>query len=95
MSRDESKMNDKSAESTSSTASSTTSSTAQDSDTLIEIQTRLEFQDLTIAELNEVITDQQRQLDQLNARLELMGDKLSVVEESTEGSQGNEKPPHY
>ena len=70
-------------------------SNSQDNETLIEIQTRLEFQDLTIAELNEIITDQQRQLDKLNARLELLSDKLNIVEESAEISQGNEKPPHY
>ena len=62
---------------------------------LIEIQTRLEFQDLTIAELNDVITDQQKQLDRLSRRLEMLGDNLKVLEASVETEQDDEKPPHY
>ena len=64
-------------------------------DVLIEIQTRLEFQDLTIAELNDVITDQQKQLDRLSRRLEMLGDNLKVLEASVETEQDDEKPPHY
>jgi len=64
-------------------------------DVLIEIQTRLEFQDLTIAELNDVITDQQKQLDSLSRRLEMLGDNLKVLEASMETEQHDEKPPHY
>ncbi|MBT5484063.1 MAG: SlyX family protein [Gammaproteobacteria bacterium] len=75
--------------------SSSSNANSKQRDTLIEIQTRLEFQDLTITELNDVITDQQKQLDQLNARLELLSDKLSVVEESSDAPEVNEKPPHY
>ncbi len=62
---------------------------------LVEIQTRLEFQDLTIAELNDVITDQQKQLDSLSRRLEMLGDNLKVLEASVETEQHDEKPPHY
>ena len=77
------------------TNNSSSNDDSNERDPLIEIQTRLEFQDMTIAELNDVITDQQKQLDQLNARLELLSDKLSVVEESSDAPQVNEKPPHY
>ena len=62
---------------------------------LVEIQTRLEFQDRTIAELNDVITDQQKQLDSLSRRLEMLGDNLKVLEASVETEQDDEKPPHY
>lgn len=64
-------------------------------DLIIEIQTRLEFQDRTIAELNDVITDQQKQLDRLSRRLEMLGDNLKVLEASFETEQDDEKPPHY
>ncbi len=64
-------------------------------DLIIEIQTRLEFQDRTIAELNDVITDQQKQLDRLGRRLEMLGDNLKVLEASVETEQQDEKPPHY
>ncbi len=64
-------------------------------DLIIELQTRLEFQDLTIAELNDVITDQQKQLDSLSRRLEMLGDNLKILEASVETEQQDEKPPHY
>ncbi len=64
-------------------------------DLIIELQTRLEFQDLTIAELNDVITDQQKQLDSLSRRLEMLGDNLKILEASVDTEQQDEKPPHY
>jgi len=64
-------------------------------DLIIELQTRLEFQDLTIAELNDVITDQQKQLDTIWRRLEMLGDNLKILEASVETEQQDEKPPHY
>ncbi len=68
---------------------------AAGNEALVEIQTRLEFQDRTIAELNDVITDQQKQLDSLSRRLEMLGDNLKVLEASVETEQDDEKPPHY
>ena len=68
---------------------------ASEMDLLIDLQTRLEFQDRTIAELNEVITDQQGQLDTLNARLGFLSENLKILEGSVDTEQENEKPPHY
>lgn len=62
---------------------------------LVDLQTRLAFQDQAISELNEVITDQQQQIDRLREELRLAGDKLKVLEESVETSAPDEKPPHY
>ena len=62
---------------------------------LVDLQTRLAFQDQAISELNEVITDQQQQIDRLREELRLAGDKLKVLEESVEISTPDEKPPHY
>jgi SlyX protein len=62
---------------------------------LVDLQTRLAFQDQAISELNEVITDQQQQIDRLREELRLAGDKLKVLEESVEISAPDEKPPHY
>lgn len=64
-------------------------------DVLIELQTRLEFQDKTIAELNDVITSQQRQIDELQLRLNLFAENMKELEEMAETRQENEKPPHY
>ncbi len=62
---------------------------------LVDLQTRLAFQDQAISELNDVITDQQQQIDRLREELRFAGDKLKVLEESVEISEQDEKPPHY
>ena len=65
---------------------------------LADLQSRLAFQDHTISELNDVITDQQRQIDQLALRVKMLGDKLEALEEQVETgapSEQQEKPPHY
>lgn len=67
----------------------------EDHDLLVDLQTRLAFQDKTIAELNDVIADQQKQLDQLRQQLTHVNDRLKVLEESTGSHHGDEKPPHY
>lgn len=69
-----------------------------DHDILVDLQTRLAFQDHTITELNDVIADQQKQIDVLNLRLKVLDDKLRSLEESVETGRPapqHEKPPHY
>ncbi|MDY6984248.1 MAG: SlyX family protein [Pseudomonadota bacterium] len=66
------------------------------SDDLIELQTQLAFQEHTIAELNDVLTSQQQQIDLLRLEIKLLKDKLGVLEDRIEvGPPQNEKPPHY
>lgn len=43
---------------------------------LIELETRLAFQDKTLEELNEVVTSQQQQLDRLAEELRLLTNRL-------------------
>jgi SlyX protein len=65
---------------------------------LTDLQSRLAFQDHTISELNNVITDQQHQIDQLSLRVKLLSDKLEDLEEQVEtgaSTEQQEKPPHY
>ena len=66
-------------------------------DLLVDLQTRLAFQDQAIAELSDVIADQQRQLDQMRQRLKLLGDKLDALEGTLpQGSAPDQEiPPHY
>jgi SlyX protein len=66
------------------------------SDELIELQTQLAFQEQTIAELNEVMISQQKQIDLLRLEIKLLKDKLGVLEDRIEtGPSQDEKPPHY
>ncbi len=63
---------------------------------IIDLQSKLAFQDETINELNIVITDQQNQLDQLREEIRLLSLRISNVAESTVGSEEKEPPPpHY
>jgi len=64
-------------------------------DLLVDLQTRLAFQDHTISELSDVIASQQRQIDVLERRLKALDDKLITLEESVDTHHDNEKPPHY
>lgn len=63
---------------------------------IVELQSKLAFQDETINELNEVITDQQNQLDQLREEIRLLGLRIASVAESSSVSEEKEPPPpHY
>ena len=63
---------------------------------IIDLQSKLAFQDETINQLNEVITDQQNQLDQLREEIRLLGLRIANVAQSNTGTEEKEPPPpHY
>ena len=63
---------------------------------IIDLQSKLAFQDETINELNVVITDQQNQLDQLREEIRLLGLRIASVAQSSSASEEKEPPPpHY
>lgn len=63
---------------------------------LIEMETRLSFQETTIQELNDVVTHQQNQLDILQAAIqELHGRMKSLSEEAIKDPADESPPPHY
>jgi len=66
-------------------------------DRLIEIETKLAFQEDTIQALNEVVCRQQQQIEQLAATLALLIDRYQQLSgEQTVGNKPvDEKPPHY
>lgn len=65
-------------------------------DKIIDLQSKLAFQDETINDLNEVITDQQHQLDKLREEIRLLGLRISSVAETSSVSEEKEPPPpHY
>ena len=63
---------------------------------IINLESKLAFQDETINELNEVVTDQQQQLDQLREEIRLLNLRIvSVAEGSGTSEEKEPPPPHY
>lgn len=63
---------------------------------LIEIETKVAYQEYTISELNDVIYRQQQQIDQLERICKALTDRMQdMAETSTSDKGGYEKPPHY
>lgn len=63
---------------------------------LIELETRLAYQDDAIQALNEVICRQQKQIEQLDATCRLLVERLKTLWAAAQSVDGSdEKPPHY
>lgn len=71
--------------------------TSFDDDRLIDVETRLAYQEDTLQQLNDVICKQQDQIDALTLRCQWLVDKLrNVSDQLDEGKNPTEeKPPHY
>jgi len=66
-----------------------------DDDARIELETRLLFQEDTIAKLNDALVDQQRQIDGLRETIARLVDLLERRAEDTRAALDDERPPHY
>lgn len=68
-------------------------------DELIELQTRMAYQEDTIAQLNNVVTKQDADIIQLQQQMRLLVkrlDELSFAQDNNGGDEiTNERPPHY
>lgn len=67
-------------------------------DELIELQTRLAFQEDTINQLNQVITQQDAAILQLQQQMRLLAhriDELALEQQISGGETPDERPPHY
>jgi len=63
---------------------------------LIEIETKVAYQEHTISELNDVIYRQQQQIDQLERICKALTDRMQDMAESVGSDKGgHERPPHY
>jgi SlyX protein len=67
-------------------------------DELIELQTRIAYQEDTITQLNNVVTKQDADIIQLQQQMRLLAKRLDELSFSqNDGSEEitNERPPHY
>ncbi|RLW67633.1 MAG: hypothetical protein B6D71_16090 [gamma proteobacterium symbiont of Stewartia floridana] len=63
---------------------------------LVELESRIAFQDQAIHSLSETVAAQQQQIDALNSALKALREKLKALEPSPIQSNETEPPPpHY
>lgn len=67
---------------------------------VVDLQTRFAFQEDNLQALNDIITRQQRQLDNLERELALHREKLTDLMQASADrapalSAADERPPHY
>jgi SlyX protein len=65
-------------------------------DDIVDLQTRLAFQDGLLDELNEVVTNQQKQIDRLEMLIAGLKAQIESLHQTQMMRQGDEPPPpHY
>jgi SlyX protein len=63
---------------------------------IIELETRLAYQEDTIQQLNDIVVAQQRKLDRVESSLKTLVAKFQDVSEGVSDINPlHEKPPHY
>ncbi|CAI8737565.1 SlyX family protein [Methylocaldum szegediense] len=63
---------------------------------LVDLETKLAYQEDTIQALNQVVCEQQKQIDQLAATCKLLVDRIRQLSVPAETDAIlDEKPPHY
>jgi SlyX protein len=63
---------------------------------LIELETKLAFQEDTLQQLHSVICEQQKQIDRLELTCKLLKERLKEVETAGGNDPGRQEiPPHY
>ena len=65
-------------------------------DRLVDIESRLAHQDQLLLELNDVVTDQQAKIMQLEQLCKSLVDRVRAISDAVPGdSSADERPPHY
>lgn len=65
---------------------------------LIELEIRVSYQEDTLQQLNEVVTEQDSYIQSLQVQVQSLAkklDEMSQVLDQPTGKVGNEPPPHY
>lgn len=64
-------------------------------DRVIDLETRLAFQEDTLQQLNDIIVEMRDQLDRLGHRLRVAEARLVEVDPNIPSEPQDETPPHY
>jgi SlyX protein len=63
---------------------------------IIDLQTKLSFQDGLLEDLNQVVTDQQQQIMRLESALDAVRFQVKTLQaDNTHGESKEPPPPHY
>ena len=64
---------------------------------LVEIETKIAFQEKTIKDLNDVLCEQQQEIERLGSICDALVKRVKELSEFTPGmdAPANERPPHY
>jgi len=62
---------------------------------IAHLETLVTEQELLLEQYSDLIRGQQKQLDQLSQKMQLLELRLSRFQETGEFDSGNEVPPHY
>lgn len=64
---------------------------------LMEIETKIAYQEKTIMDLNEVVCEQQQEIERLGGICDSLLKRVKMLSELTPGidAPADEKPPHY
>ena len=77
-------------------STNTTQSANELEDRIVDLESKVAFQDHTIESLNDSVAQQQRQIEQLNFKLNHVVERLKSMQPSNIASQDEEAPPpHY
>ncbi len=67
-----------------------------DEERLVDIETKVAYQEDTVQALNDALCQQQRMIDQLEAKVKLLSEKMGELAETVPGDKDkHEVPPHY
>jgi SlyX protein len=66
-------------------------------DRLVEIETKIAFQETTIKDLNDVLYEQQKEIERLRSICDALVKRIKELSELTPGinAPANDPPPHY
>lgn len=64
---------------------------------LVEIETKIAYQEKTIKDLNDVIYEQQQEIERIGTLCQVLVNRVKEISAVTLGvdAPANEKPPHY
>lgn len=62
---------------------------------IINLEMKLAFQEDLLSQLNESLVSQQKEIDYLTGKTEILSEKIKELEEKDSVDRPNRKPPHY